>query len=64
MREHNLILDMVFTRYRTLTICNVFFEQNKMATGGTRSVTTGDSVDVSCFSSDIENAFKLADSQS
>ena len=37
-----------FTRYRTLTIYNVFFEQNKMAEGGIRNTTPGDSVGVSC----------------
>ena len=36
------------SRYRTLTIYNVFFEQNKMAEGGIRNATTGDSVGVSC----------------
>ena len=36
-------------RYRTLTIYNVFFEQNKKAEGGLRNTTTGDSVCVSCF---------------
>ena len=37
------------SRYRTLTIYNVFFEQNKMAEEGIRNTTTGDSVGVSCF---------------
>ena len=37
------------TRYRTLTIYNVFFEQNKMAEGGIRNTNTGYSVGVSCF---------------
>ena len=37
------------SRYRTLTIYNVFFEQNKMAEEGIRNGTTGDSVGVSCF---------------
>ena len=38
-----------YPRYRTLTIYNVFFEQNKMAEEGIRNTTTGDSVGVSCF---------------
>ena len=46
-----LILSCILpcTRYRTLTIYNVLFEQNKMADGGIRNSTTGVSVGVSCF---------------
>ena len=38
-----------YSRYRSLTINNVFFEQNKMAEEGIRNTTTGVSVGVSCF---------------
>ena len=44
-----LIMTLALSRYRTLTIYNVFFEQNKMAEGGIRNTTTKDSVGVSCF---------------
>ena len=44
----------VYSRYRILTINNVFFERNKIAEGGIRNTATGDSVDVSCFYSHIE----------
>ena len=37
------------SRYRNLTIYNVFFEQNKMAEGGIRNTNTEHSVGVSCF---------------
>ena len=43
------ILLFPYTRFRTLTIYNVFFEQNKMAEGGIRNTTTGHSVGVTCF---------------
>ena len=36
---------MPSSRYRALTIYNVFFEQNKMAEGDTRNTATGDFVD-------------------
>ena len=36
---------MPSSRYRTLAIYNVFFEQNKMAEGDTRNTATEDSVD-------------------
>ena len=47
------IFIILITHYRTLTIHNVFFEQNKMAKGGIRNTATGDSIDVSCFYSHI-----------
>ena len=40
--------------YRTMTIYNVFFEQNKMAEGGIRNTLTGDYVGVSSFYSHKE----------
>ena len=42
-------LSNTITRYRTLTIYNVFFEQNKKAEGCIRNTPTGDSVGVNCF---------------
>ena len=42
-------LKLTYTRDRTLTIYNVFFEQNKMAEVDIRNTTAGDSVGVSCF---------------
>ena len=49
----NILKSQLLTRYRTLTIYNEFFEQNKMAEGGIRNYPTGDTVDVSCFYSHI-----------
>ena len=49
LKTYKLHFSRLFSRYRTLTIYNVLFEQNKMAEVGIRNTTTGDSVGVSCF---------------
>ena len=43
------IYNFLFTRYRTLTLCKVFFEQTKWQTQRITNVDTGDSTDVSCI---------------
>ena len=41
--------EYIYTRYRTLTIYNVFFEQNNVAEMDTRNKDTVDYVDASDF---------------